>query len=257
MLRSPVALLVALSLAACAIPTSMAMPGLQMGASGDSPIPPSPRVPAEVDPTFCASTGDALLPSLDGDWTLEGGERTIWGSTAQGSMTMRIGPQSDEDLVLDYLSEASLMHMTSPDGEDEMYLFPATEEQVEAAGALIGAVASGPGCDWYDSPLFIGTNFYYGNEGVELQDVGEWRPSCTVLAMAGETIDPEQCHTRPAPEDADFEMEMTLVVRFSGRGYASGMVYWEGQLEDDDLGEDVATTISEFRARAAVELKRR
>jgi len=228
-----------------------------MGAADEPPVPPAPVVPAEVDPAFCASPGGALLPSLDGDWRLEGGDRSIWGATAQGSITMRLGPQPDQDLTLEYLSEASLMHVTNPDGDEEMYLFPATEEQVEAAEALIGANASGPECDWYDSPLFIGTNFYYGNEGLHLRDVGQWRPSCTALAMSGESVDPARCHTRPAPADADFEMEMTVVVRFSGSGYASGMVYWEGALEDDDLGEELASTISEFRARAPVELMRR
>jgi hypothetical protein len=255
MFRSTAFLLVPAALLACSLPVPTIAPaGTASGMA--SPPPPAPRVPDEVDPTFCSSSGGELLPVLDGQWTLEGGERTIWGATAQGTMMMRIGPQDDEDLVFEHMPDAGLMHVTSPDGENEMYMFPATEEQIEAAGALIGRNASRPGCDWYDSPLFIGTNYYYGNEGVQVEDVGQWLPSCTVLAMAGEAIAPERCHSRPAAEDSDFEMEMTLVLRFAGRSLATGMLYFEGELEDDDLGEEAAATISEFRARAAVEVKR-
>ena len=178
-------------------------------------------------------------------------------ATSQGSMTMRVDPEDDEEFVLEHLADAGLMHATSPTSEDGMYFFPATEAQLAAAESMLGGAPARSGCDWSDSPLFIGTNFYYGNEGLHLEDWGEWRPSCEALAMAGEPINPTRCHTRPAPEDADFQMEMTLVLRFAGPEYASGMLYFRGQQEDGDLGEDDSVVISEFRARATVELTRR
>ena len=75
--------------------------------------------------------------------------------------------------------------------------------------------------------------------------------------MAGEPVNPADCHTRPDPEDADFRMEMTLVLRFAGRDYASGMLYFRGEQRDADFADDDSAVISEFRARATVELTRR
>jgi hypothetical protein len=244
---------------ACAIPVPMAPP-YAMGPSGVSPIPPAPRVPDNVDPVVCSSTGAELMPSLNGAWTLSGGERTIWGSTEDGSITMQIPPQEPASLVFEYLPERGLMHVTSPDGENEMFMFPATDAQVEAAQPLIDggeADMARPGCDWYDSPLFIGTNYYLGYQEVTADDAGQWLPGCGFLAMAVSSFDPEWCRIPPTPGQSEFEMDMTLVVRFSGPDQASGMLYFEGTGENTELGAGgPAQTSSEFRARAEVELSR-
>lgn len=251
--RTPI--LVVTAAAAGCIPSMSAMP--MMGVSPESLPAPAPVIPPEVDPVFCTTEGADLLRDLAGAWHFEGDERTVWMATPQGSMTMRVDPEDDEEFDLEYLADSGLMHATSPTSEDEMYFFPATDEQRPAAETMLGGATPRPGCDWTDSPVIIGTNFYYGSEGLHLEDWGRWRPGCEALAMAGEPVDPTMCHTRPAPEDVDFRMEMTLVLRFAGRNYASGVVYFRGEQRDADFADDDSAVISEFRARAAVELTRR
>ncbi len=254
MFKPPVSMLLLTGLTACAIPMPMSQ-GFGMGAAESSPTPPAPLVPAEVDPVFCASTGGELMPSLDGTWRLTGGTRRFWGGTADGSITMSVAPQEPVDVILEYFPERGFMRGLTPDGGTHMFLFPATEEQIEAAGPLMGEDGSGPGCDWYDSPLFIGTNYYYGNEGLEMEDTGRWLPACSLLTISVDYFDPERCR-EPAPDEYDFEMEMTLVVRFSGSRHASGMLYHEGAGLNPDAGDDVRQTTAEFRVRATVELTR-
>lgn len=254
MLKLPTSMLLLASLMACALPIPIGQ-GFGTGGPGGSPIAPAPEVPTEVDPAFCTSTAGELMPALDGTWRLTGGTRTFWGGTEQGSITMRIAPQEPEDVVLEYLPERGFMRGLTPDGEIHMFLFPATDAQIEAAGPLIGEDAPGPGCDWYDSPLFIGTNYYYGNEALETVDVGRWAPACSLLRLSVDYFDPERCR-EPDPDEYDFEMEMTVVVRFSGSSHASGMLYHEGAGLNPDVDDDVRGTTAEFRARATVELTR-
>jgi hypothetical protein len=247
------------ALAACAVPVPIAPP-YELGASGVSPIPPAPRVPASVDPVVCTSSGADLMPSLNGAWTLEGGPRTVWGSTEDGSITLRLPGQEPVDMVFEYRPEQGIMHVRGSDPGEQMFLFAATEAQIAASAPLIdpeGAEASGPGCDWYDSPLFIGTNYYYAEEEVSADDTGQWLPACTLIALAVYGFDPALCRTTPTPSRTEFEMEMTLLVRFSGSGHASGVLYFEGTGEETELGAGGGDqAVSEFRARAEVELTR-
>ena len=150
------------------------------------------------------------------------------------------------------------MDVFSVDREERMFLFPATEEQVSASDLLIGGSSEGTaGCDWYDSPIFIGTNYYSAEEEVTLEDTGRWLPACTLIAMAVPYFDPEICRTTPTPSRFEFEMEMTLVVRFSGLSSATGMLYFEGTGEQTEFGAGGPTqTGSEFRSRAAIQLTR-
>lgn len=254
MLRAPISMLLLAGLMACSIPIPLGQ-GFGMGEAGDSPIPPAPRVPTEVDPAFCGANGGELMPSLDGRWRLTGGSRSFWGGTADGSITMTIGPQEPVDVALEYFPERGVMRGLTPDGETHMFLFPASDDQIAAAGPLMGKDASGPGCDWYDSPLFIGTNVYYGNEGLEIEDTGRWLPACSLLTLSVDYFDPERCREL-APDEYDFEMEMTVVLRFSGSGHASGMLYHEGAGLDPDADDDLDRTVAEFRTRATVELTR-
>jgi len=255
MLKAPVVLLLLTSLIACSIPMPIGE-GFGMGGSGGSPVPPAPPVPTEIDPAFCGSTGGELMPSLDGSWRLSGGARRFWGATAEGAITMTLAPQEPEDVFFEHLPERGAMRGMTSDGETHMFLFPASEEQVAAAGPLMGEDAPGPGCDWYDSPLFIGTNYYYGQAALELEDTGRWSPACALLAISTADVDPERCR-EPDPDEYDMEIEMTLVIRFSGSGHASGVLYHRGAGLNPDVGEDLDRSASaEFRTRAIVEFTR-
>jgi hypothetical protein len=226
-----------------------------------SPIPPAPDVPSTVDPVVCNSEAADLLPDLGGDWILTGGARTVWASTDDGSITMSLPAQEPAVLAFEYAPERGMMDVFSPDRENQMFMFPATAEQISPSQMLIGGSSEGTGstagCDWYDSPIFIGTNYYYAEDEVTVEDTGRWLPACTLLALAVPYFDPEICRSTPTPSQFEFEMEMTLVVRFSDMNSATGMLYFEGTGEQTEFGGgDPTQTTSEFRARAPVRLTR-
>jgi hypothetical protein len=261
MCRAFASLLLTLAVTGCALPVPISAPRTAMGPSGVSPIPPAPSVPARVDPIVCSSAAADLLPSLNGDWILQGGERTVWGSTEDGSITLRLPGQEPAVLVFEYAPERGMMDVYDAERDNQMFMFPATADQLGAAEMLIGgeegASASGSGCGWYDAPIFIGTNYYYAEDEVTLDDTGRWLPACTLLAISVYYFDPEVRRSTPTPSRFEFEMEMTLVVRFSSTDHASGMLYFEGTGENTEFGAGGPDqTMSEFRARAPVELTR-
>lgn len=267
MLRVLASLLLPAAMTACGLMAAASSipqaPPYTMGAPGDSPIPPAPTAPESVDPTFCESSGAELLPALEGSWNLDQGGGLVWASTDDGSITMPLAGHDPAPVVLEYLPQRAVMYVQSVDQEGDMDLFPAAEAQVVAAGPLIDpggeedTAPSTPGCDWTESPLVIGTNYYSGEEEVTADEATEWLPSCAILSLVVPYFDPDWCRRTRDPSRSSFEMEMTLVLRFSGPGHASGMLYFEGSADRTEFGGGVPTeTSSVFRAAAPVQLSR-
>ncbi|MDX1745012.1 MAG: hypothetical protein R3324_03665 [Halobacteriales archaeon] len=260
-------LLLSASVTACGLATAASSvpraPSYVMGRPDDSPVPPAPTAPESVDPRFCESSGAELLPALEGSWSIEQGAGLVWGATEQGSITMPLAGHDPVPVVLEYLPERGVMHVQNVGQEGDMDLFPATEAQLSFAEPLIepdgdeDPAPSTPGCDWFESPLFIGTNYYVGEEEVTAEDATEWVPSCAVLSLVVPYFDPDWCRRTRDPSRSSFEMEMTVVLRFSGQAHASGMLYFEGSGESTEFGGGAPTeTSSVFRAAAPVQLSR-
>jgi hypothetical protein len=258
MLRFLALLLVSAGVMAC----GFAMPAPPPYAMGGPTLPPGPDMPSQIDPAYCESPGADLLASLEGSWSLQQQRGVAWGKTDKGSIGIPLPGHDPAPVVFEYLPELGVMHVQSADLAEEMTMFPATSEQEDAAETLIGAGAgetggtSGPECDWYDAPLFIGTNFYSGYE-VDTQDFGRWLPTCVLMSLLVYNVDPGSCRGLQTPSELELEMEMTLVLRFSDAGNASGMIYFEGTGKETEYSAGMPTeTSSEFRAGAPVTLSR-
>lgn len=203
-----------------------------------------------TDP-FCGLTGSELLASLDGGWTLHQGPREIL-----YPIPHTLPPPPPIAIRFAYDAEEGVVNADAADLSDGIIMYPAggptlgvTEDYIEVASE----VAIDSGCEWSSSPILIGTNSYFslGSEYVAwmmTQDYCELARA-NFEAHGGESWATERYREtyrcdRPEPQREDFEMEMTLLLRFQTPGFGAGMVFFEGEADGVGFGARSTVTIS-------------
>jgi hypothetical protein len=224
---------------------------------------------------FCTLAATDLLAALDGSWTVDHGAGWAVGGTTQGLASIPFPSPPAGTIIFKYDPLRGVIDARSPDGEVHMLVFPTAEMQEPAANAVVGEPPEGEGstssCDWYALPTLTGTNHFYAST-VNVENILERRSGFLHTLMLCENQDDpgldfektyppiteEVCKEyeerleeelagpgqEPIRGTEDFEMAMTLVVRFTSTNSASGSLYFEGSMDEAQFRAFTPVTLS-------------
>lgn len=207
--------------------------------------------------SFCTLTATDLLAVLNGSWTIQQGSGTATGRTSAGAITIPLPPPSPTSVNFKYDSAKGVVEITSADLAEGMVMFPAAEQQQGEATQLLGAKSAGTAsaCTWSSLPTLIGTNFYsaFGKEFYAMADSLSF---CENFRKKMEAKNAGPYYSRPDVKEwykkhcsdkqlpSPFEMEMTMVLRFSSANHGSGTVYFKGKDEMSTFNSSAPVTFT-------------
>ena len=209
---------------------------------------------------FCALAGTDLLSALDGSWTIQQGAGLAAGQHNGRAITIPLPPPPVASVNFTYDAQQRVIDVESADLAEKMIMFPSAPAQQNQASQLLGAqtagnaAASGSGCDWYSLPIMIGTNHYvsksvnyvhyYSNHAANCA------PGATGWGLGGTFYSAEfdknmtmeeYCTSTPPGR---FDMEMTIVLRFTNSQSGSGSVHYTGKQDGVNFAASARVTLT-------------
>lgn len=188
--------------------------------------PAGAQTPSAESEAFCQLSGEELVRSLEGSWTLDQGPGSVLYPIAQP-----LPDQAPIGVRFTWNAEEGVIEAVAADLSGDMVLYPASgweQEQAEEWVGLGAGEAVDSGCGWSTTPVVVGTNWYYSGAG-ELYSWMLWQEFCSEPGNAewvGPQCDPSDPMWSPPP--SQFEMEMTLMLRFQTPDYGAGGVFFQG-----------------------------
>jgi hypothetical protein len=240
---------------------------------GATAVSASAQQPSGGGGDFCALTGTDLLAALDGSWTVtnKAGTAVAREPTHGGIIAFPYPAGPPGTIIFKYDPERRVIDATDPDKEVEMVLVPTGGDLGDlkpVTDALVGArPADWAACDWSTVPTVMGGSGWYAYSVTRPGDfygelAAELIYNCETYQHFGLPELSKNCDQDLLRENLegpyllpggssrfdvrreDFEMSMTLFLRFSSANSASGSLFFEGSQDGSTFKAYTPVTLS-------------